>query len=135
MLNLVLSWRGLFRNPSWEQVMAALLEAKKLGGIMRLDIVDAEPGLPDGFDVEMDEDVDLYRPVMSIKGSGLRYYENKSAGSGFVEFGGGDLRAGSLSDDFNLMIKMAREFYETGDVKVLKNPEDLLYNLEQQHQV
>lgn len=39
--------------------------------------------------VEADDDVDLYRPTMLIQGGGMRYYENKSAGSGFVEFGGG----------------------------------------------
>jgi len=129
MLKFELIWRGVYKNPSWAQVMEALQEAKKVGGIMRLDIIDAEPGQPEGFDVETDEDVDLYRPVMGIKGGGIRYYENISAGPGYVEFGGGDRLVSSLSDDFDLMIQMAKEFYETGNVKALKNPEDLFYQI------
>jgi|GEM_PF-2387768 len=129
MSRFILKWRGSIRNPSWDQIVEALKQAKDLGGIVRLNLIDAEPGQPDGFDVETDEDVDLYRPVMGIKGGGIRYYEKVSAGPGYVEFGGGDRLVSSLSDDFDLMIQMAKEFYETGNVKALKNPEDLFYQI------
>jgi len=129
MPNLELIWRYSVTNPSWEQVVTALRGAKEDGSSVTLIQGGTEPGQPYRFTIEADEDVELYRPAMGIKGGGIRYYEKVSAGPGYVEFGGGDRLVSSLSDDFDLMIQMAKEFYETGNVKALKNPKDLFYQV------
>ena len=113
-------------NPTWSQTRELLeelnggfgqfdlewYEAHKSGGMESLTGIFVEGG--DGW----------YRPDLSFDtkdGPQIRAYKNPKADDSWVELAGYEYPLEVVTDDFNLIIKMVGEFYESGTVKGLNH--------------
>ena len=127
MVKVYAEWnRRRVAGHDWEAIEKTLRQASKEGAIVH--IKNSCPGLndPRWLSIEIDEEEGLYLPIISMDiGGPLLYYNNPKATGEFVYFAGGDLRDYTIVKDFDTILGMAREFFETGRVKGMMSAEEL----------
>lgn len=67
-----------------------------------------------------------YLPALCFGSGEVLYYKNEKADDSWIEFAGYDHPTELLTDDFDLIVKMVKDFYEKGTVKELSNRYDFL---------
>ena len=87
-----------------------------------------DPGV-DSLMLEIDEDTGIFQPVLFLNPTGMRVFENVNGSEEIVEFNGSDTVTGIVTDDMATVLRLAREFYETGDVKEMKGWDELFFNI------
>ena len=130
MLNLCLDYDKSVEPLTWQKVMAALEDLKQKGGGLRLRNASAKTGEPTSLYIEADKHDKTFQPVLGIEGGNPRHYENRSVTPEVVDFSGRMDVTSTLTDDFDLIVKMTKEFYDTGDVKGFKEWKDLFFVVE-----
>ena len=131
MRGLRLKWRYLpssIDNPTWEQVAESLKKSKMKGGNVTIYNMEAEePGI-NRLTVEVDEDSGTFFPILLLNPKGMRFLENKHGSAERKEFNGSEVATGAITDDLVTVLRLAKEFYETGDVKEMKEWKDMFFN-------
>jgi len=130
MLSLKLNWRLLsIDDPTWAQVVQVIEESKKKGCAVTIyNNAAGDPGV-DSLMLEIDEDTGIFQPVLFLNPTGMRVFENVNGSEEIVEFNGSDTVTGIVTDDMATVLRLAREFYETGDVKEMKGWDELFFNI------
>ena len=58
-----------------------------------------------------------YRPIMmNVGGTGKSYYDPSVRGTGMIEIGGYDYDPIGITQDYDLIVRIIREFFHTGNV-------------------
>ena len=130
MLSLKLSWRHLsIDDPTWDQVVQAIEASKKNGfNVTIYNNAAGDPGV-DSIVLEIDEDTGIFQPVLLMNPIGMRVFENINGSEELIEFNGSDTVSGIVTDDMATVLRLAKEFYETGDVKEMKGWDELFFNI------
>ena len=115
------SWRTLSKViDDWEEVVTLLRVVDVEGGIINLS------SGKNTLSLQMDAGQGLYLPIISITKKGcLRFYHTAGMEMRRVYFDGDSEYDALLTDDFDLILKLAKEFYDTGDVKRMVPEKDL----------
>ena len=116
-----IQWRrikGTYKN--WSEILNLLGTVKEEGGIINLKRGE------DVFSLEVDKVAKTYFPILDpVQKGPLRFYYNSDKDMTMVDFDGVMQSAALLTDDFDLILRLTKEFFETGDVKCMV-PEDAL---------
>ena len=114
-MNIRLSYDGtITNNPIWSDVEKAL-EILKDEADMFLRIVPEPEKGPSSLQVQSENG--YYLPVLSTADEGVREYINLEAeGEEPIEIQGYIYDAMTVTQDYDLIVRMVKEFYETGDV-------------------
>jgi hypothetical protein len=101
----------------WTEVMPHLINLHETSGTLRLSLIDApEPG-PISMQVRSENKTHL---VTLFEDTGddtnVRAYDNPTAIAEMVDIVGDYWDARMLTNDFDLVVMMFKEFFETGDV-------------------
>ena len=72
----------------------------------------------------IESDKDLYLPALCFPDGRKLYYKNHNADDSWVEFSVHESPTELLTDDFDLIVGMIKEFYEAGTVKDLNHEYD-----------
>lgn len=109
-------------TSNWNKVVELLNDAKDKGGIIRLS------SGKDVLSLRMDEIQGLYLPILNPYFEHevqLRFYHTPEKEMKLVDHDGDMEYDALLTDDFDLILKLAREFYDTGTVKCMQPEKDL----------
>lgn len=111
-------------NPSWETIGKFLMKFQE--GINQLElgwyeVEKSSSWLVNGLFVQGDNG--LYQPSWYYLDRTPRImdYKNPNADDSWVELGPYEYPSEILTDDFDLIVSMFKEFYETGEVKALNH--------------
>ena len=113
-INLFCNGKNIYK-AKYSDIETALAILKKEEADIFLDI-DPEPKKgPRSFQIQGENG--YFLPVISEVGGILREYNNlEGEGKDPVEIGGYDYDAMMVTQDYDLIVRMVKEFYETGDV-------------------
>ena len=115
-MNMELRWNGKkVENATWADVEAVLPELKEEGSF-RLTIWPQHKTGTSLLDVQSENG--NYMPSMLVAGErGVRVFVNpEGRDKDYVSIGGYQNDAMALTQDFDLVVRMIKEFYDTGDV-------------------
>ena len=129
MIALELRWKLLsVENPTWEQITQTVADAKARGCTVTLyNMKASDPGI-DSLALEVDEDTATFFPVLMLNPKGMRFAENKNGSAEKTDFNGSEVATGAITDDLPTVLRLAKEFCETGDVKEMKEWKDMFFN-------
>ena len=130
MLSLRLNWGNVFiDDPTWDQVVQAIKASKKNSLAVTIENkVAGNPGVI-YLMLEVDEDIGVFHPGLLLNPIGTRFFENINGSAELIEFNGSDISTGTVTDDMATVLRLAKEFYETGDVKEMKSWDELFFNI------
>lgn len=114
-----------FENPTLDVVLKLLEELK--GSLSQFDLDFLGNAKPGDAALSIMEDSGLYLPMIQIYregGSEIFQYKNSNADDSWIEFSAYEYPTEIMTDDFNLIVSMVKEFYETGMVKALNHQYD-----------
>ena len=116
-----IEWKGTINNPSWKETLSLLEQARMKGDIISFHNNTDGRNVPRELSLEIDAEEQLFMPILVMApGELMRYYNNPNGNpSEEVAFSGGDMSTDVLISDFDLIIQMVKEFYETGGVRAL----------------
>lgn len=110
----LLSNKGRLDDATWADVEAVLPELK-VESFFRLTIMPVPETGPDALEVQAENG--NYRPVMANKGGGgYRFSDPAGREKDMVEICGYDYDAMGVTQDYDLIVRMVKEFYHTGNV-------------------
>ena len=130
MLSLELEWENRsIDDPTWDQVVQVIEASKKNGFNVAIYNNAAEcPGVR-RFILEVDEEIGVFHPALLLRPTGMRVFENINGSAELIDFNGYEIWTGVVTDDMPTVLRLAREFYETGDVREMKGRDELSFNL------
>ena len=107
-------------HKKWTEIPDILKIVEEEGGIMRLKNGD------NTLSVEVDKIAKLYLPILLSRSKGeLYFFYSPDKEMKVVDFNGNMESEALLTDDFNLILRLAKEFFDTGDVKCMVPEDDL----------
>ena len=114
-MNIELSCNGnVSGNVTWNEVENALSELKK-EAFFRLSIMPWPKTGPVFLEIESEDG--NYMPSMLVRGGINKVFVNEDGrDKEDVTIGGYDVDAMAVTQDFDLIVRMIKEFYETGDI-------------------
>ena len=120
---------GYIDDPTWDQVVQAI-EASKKNGIYAIIYNEAaeNPGVR-WLALDIDETIGVFQPILLLNPTGMRVFENINGSEELIEFNGSEASTGTVTDDMATVLRLAKEFYETGDVKEMKGWNELFFNI------
>ena len=123
MVKLFVEWNGRrVVEYEWDTIEKVIRQACEEGTMVRIKNPSAGPNEPECLSIQIDEEEGLYLPIISLNAEKpLLFYNNPKATGKLVDFAGGDDPDDFFTNDLDLIISMAREFYETGNVKEIKH--------------
>ena len=130
MLSLRLDWgNGYIDDPTWDQVAQAIEASQKNGCAVTMYNKAAESSDAKWLMLEVDEDIGVFHPALLFEPTDMRFFENINGGAETIEFNANEASTGVLTDDIETVLRLAKEFYETGDVKEMKGWDELFFNI------
>jgi len=115
------SGRDMVDNPTWSDVNQFLETVR--GNLKHLKMEYLNTPVPGTRGLSVEGDDGLYLPLTLCKNSdgtsAVYYYRNLNADDSWVEVAGYDYPTEILTDDFELVISMFKEFYEKGSVSAV----------------
>ncbi len=118
----IVRWGRHVKGSNWKELVSFLNEAKVKGGIINIEHD------KNTLSLEVDEGDDLYLPLLMVDFEDrveLRYFHNPEKEMRHIEFDGNLEYEALITEDFDLVLRIAREFYDTGDVKSMRPKKDL----------
>ena len=127
MAKIVARWKHFWvENGKWADILQLLKRGPKEGDIFAIENLNPMPGQAKRLSIEFDEETTVFMPILNVSANEpLIHYNNPKAEGKMIEFAGADIADRFFTDDFDLVVSMVREFYETSWVKSLASPEDI----------
>ncbi|WP_268798573.1 DUF6911 family protein [Pseudomonas huanghezhanensis] len=108
---------GTQRVQGWDDVMQHLVMLHDRAGALSLHIMDGPDPGPMQVSVQAERGKYLLTLLEATEdGTDVRSYENVTAAADTVDILGDNWSARQLTDDFDLVVMMFKEFFETGYV-------------------
>ncbi len=127
MVRVIARWTSIrVADNDWNKILQLLERGRKEGDIFDLDNVSGGYGQASRLTIEFDEETTIFMPMMVVEWhKPFLYYDNPKAEGKWVEFAGAEMADRLFTDDFDLVVSMVREFYDTGWVKGLVLPQEM----------
>lgn len=103
-------------DVAWEKVQSALEKLKQENSVLYLEVEVMPKSGPWRLDIRSSDDGYYSIMLAEVDRQGPRIYRNPKTVGKIVEIGGYDIIDDSLTQDFELVKRVVKEFFETGDV-------------------
>ena len=105
----------IIKRATWDDVQAALDEIRDGEVFFTLDIMPSPENGPSGLEVQSEDG--NYMPVIGMASGYPRdYYNVPVAGGEMIDILGYSYDPGSITRDYERIVSIVKEFFETGDV-------------------
>ena len=109
-------------NPTFEDVISLVNNIEGACGVYDIERVNPPDLMPMRLNIEYCDG--RYLPAICFLSGEVFFYKNLKADDGWIKVACYEYPMEILTDDFDLIVSMVKEFYETGTVKILNHQYD-----------